>query len=535
MILLSPARPESLRAIRSTIWLISAIANTAGALLTFLYFQAIDPMPAGELSVRTVPAPAWLFFAGLMAVTFLVGSLVHRRVFGRLETWSERLARGADPAEVPADVRRQALDYPWQDAVLSFVIWLLAAFLIVLWAWSFGGFAASMPRLLAGVVGVGGVLTTAIFYFSADLVWRRAIPCFFADGRLSSTPGFRLPVLGRLLIVLLLIGLWPLALLAHLSIQRARALAGAPNPEAILANLVTLEIFVVGVALAAGVGMAVFLTRSIVGPLQTLQAAMARVEQGDLAVAVPVTTSDELGYLAERFNAMTAGLRQGELLRTLLNLYVSPEVAREVVQHGARLGGRLVECSVLFSDIRDFTGLSERLPAADLIALLNRYMGAVVAVVVAEGGMVNKFGGDSLLAVFGTPLNPAEDHAARAVRCAMAMRRALADFNRAQTESGGPTLRIGVGIATGPAIAGNVGGSERIEYTVIGDTVNLASRLQALTKDLGVDVLVSAPTYASAASVLSIEGTSLPAVSVRGKSEPVAAYALRYSPAEGGA
>jgi adenylate cyclase len=130
------------------------------------------------------------------------------------------------------------------------------------------------------------------------------------------------------------------------------------------------------------------------------------VEQNDFSAKVLVTTHDELGYLGEHFNLMTNGLRQGELLRNLLNLYVSPEVAREAMEKGALLGGQTALCTVLFSDIRGFTSLSEHMPPAELIEMLNQYMSVMIDATTHCGGFVNKFGGDSLLAVFGTPSTP---------------------------------------------------------------------------------------------------------------------------------
>jgi adenylate cyclase len=223
---------------------------------------------------------------------------------------------------------------------------------------------------------------------------------------------------------------------------------------------------------------------------------------------------------------MTAGLRQGEMLRNLLNLYVSPEVAREALEHGARLGGKQVDCTVLFSDIRAFTSLSEQLDPTVLIDLLNRYMVVMVEVIIENGGIVNQFGGDSLLAVFGTPLNPSEEHAACAVRAAQGMQRALVAFNEAQRTRHSPTLQIGIGLATGPVIAGNVGGRERIEYTVIGDTVNLASRLQDKTKELDADILLSQQTFDQASQHMPLQARRLPPVPVKGKRETVVVYTL---------
>jgi adenylate cyclase len=239
-----------------------------------------------------------------------------------------------------------------------------------------------------------------------------------------------------------------------------------------------------------------------------------------------VTTNDELGYLSERFNSMTDGLRQGERLRELFGLYVSSEVAQAAVETGAGLGGELVNCSVMFSDIRDFTTLSEQMPPRRLVELINRYMTAMVSVIVNHGGVVTRFGGDSILAVFGTPLNPMSDHADRAVRTAIGMRQALAAFNQEETAARLPALESGIGIASGPVIAGNVGGKERIEYTVMGDAVNLAARLEDKTKDTGFPILVSDETYRALNEVSDVSARSLTDVQIKGKRGRVTVYAL---------
>ena len=336
-----------------------------------------------------------------------------------------------------------------------------------------------------GITGVGGVLTSAIIYFAADLEWQKALPFYFQNHSIRAVQAVRLSLLTRLLIVLFLIGPYPVLLLAYLAFTRMQLITAAPQPATVIANLEIALIFVAGLSILAGLLLVSLMSHGLTNPLKRLSAAMQRVEQRDFEVRVPITTNDEIGYLSEGFNIMAAGLQQGELLRNLLNVYVSPEVAREAIEHGTQLGGTLVECSVLFSDIRNFTGLSESLPPTQLIELLNRYMSAMVEVVIAHGGIVNKFGGDSLLAVFGTPLNPIEFHAAAAIRSGLEMHAALDRFNDIQRLIAAIELHIGIGIATGPVIAGNVGGQGRIEYTVIGDTVNLAARLQSLTKETG--------------------------------------------------
>ena len=494
------------------------LINLLGALALHFYFSVIDPLPTGQEPLRAIDRIGLIVFGVVMSLTFIAGFVWSRKREARIAKWYERLRNGALAAEAPMNVRRDVLNAAWQATTLTAFMWVSLGSLTAILSPGF--------RFFLGVTGVGGLLTTAMTYFVQDLLWRPVIPLFFPDGDLSGVRAFRLPVLGRLLVVFLLVGIYPPTILVNLTWQRAQALLTATNPQVVLDNLFFLQIFILCASVVASVGLAVFMSRGIVGPLDTLQEAMKRVEQNDLDAQVPVTSNDELGYLGERFNQMTAGLRQGEMLRNLLNLYVSPEVAREALEHGARLGGKRVECTVLFSDIRGFTSLSERLPPEVLIDLLNRYMVAMVEVVVEKGGMVNKFGGDSLLAVFGAPLNPSEDHAACAVRAAQGMQRALAAFNETQRLHHSPRLKIGIGVATGAVIAGNVGGRERIEYTVIGDTVNLASRLQDKTKELDVDILLSQQSFQHASRYMSLQASSLPSVSVKGKREPVAVYAI---------
>src|SRR5262249_51672040 len=156
-----------------------------------------------------------------------------------------------------------------------------------------------------------------------------------------------------------------------------------------------------------------------------------------------------------------------------------------------------VNASVLFADIRGFTAMSERMKPAEVVALLNRYVAAVEPAIRKERGWINKFGGDSILAVFGAPV-PEPEHAALAVRAALGMRRALTAFNVDEQKLSGEKIEIGIGIHTGEMVAGSLGCSDRMEYSVIGDVVNVASRLQSLTKDLGVKTLISEDSRAAA-------------------------------------
>lgn len=347
----------------------------------------------------------------------------------------------------------------------------------------------------------------------------------------------RTSIVARLVGAFILASLLPIGTLAAVAIYESRERSGGAEDEHAEAeggetiagvSTAALELAVAAVSLVLAVVVALVIARTLVRPLKELEQAIARVEAGDLAVRARVDGGDELGRLAAAFNDMVVGLERENVIRDLFGQYVTPELAAAAIEHRGRLDGQLVTSSVLFADIRDFTGISEAMPASELITMLNRYFDRMTRVIVESGGLVNKFGGDSLLAVFGSPLNPTHDHAHRAARAALEMEAALREFNAEQREMFLPEIMIGIGVASGDVVAGNVGSEAKLEYTVIGDAVNVASRLQALTKELGVSVLFSADTARMAPDVARF--VSLGEVNVRGKARPVQVLGIAREP-----
>jgi adenylate cyclase len=185
------------------------------------------------------------------------------------------------------------------------------------------------------------------------------------------------------------------------------------------------------------------------------------------------------------------------------------------------LGGETLTVTILFTDIRSFTTISEKMDAQALVALLNEYFTEMVGIVMSEDGVVDKYIGDAIMCVFGAPV-PKPDDAVRAVRAAARMRTALVHLNERLEKRGLGPLKTGIGIHTGEVVAGNIGSEARMEYTVIGDAVNVASRLESNTKDLGVNVLISDDTWALVKDEIATKAVK--ELTVKGRARPVLTY-----------
>jgi adenylate cyclase len=262
--------------------------------------------------------------------------------------------------------------------------------------------------------------------------------------------------------------------------------------------------------------LTIMLSNSISQPIGELREAAYKVGAGQLETRVPVVTTDETGDLARAFNEMAAGLQERERIRETFGTYVDRDVAEHILREGTSLEGEEVELTAMFLDIRDFTGYAERSPAPEVVSTLNRLFERIVPIVHDHGGHVDKFVGDGLLAVFGAPRRQ-HDHADQALAAACEIGAAVAD-------EFGDALRVGIGLNSGTVVAGNVGGAGRLEFSVIGDAINVAARVESATRKTGDTVLVSENTHR-----LLIDGAGeleeRPAVPLKGKSEAIALYA----------
>jgi adenylate cyclase len=272
------------------------------------------------------------------------------------------------------------------------------------------------------------------------------------------------------------------------------------------------------VSAAISMWLSLVLADAVSGPIIDLRNATRRVGAGDLTVRVPVVSTDETGQLAASFNAMVAGLGEREQLHEAFGAFVDPALTERVLAEGTHLRGEEVDASVLFLDVRGFTTFAESVAAHEVVATLNRLYEAVVPVILRHGGHANKFIGDGLLAVFGAPERHA-DHAARAVAAA----REIAELVR---DGLGGELRVGLGVNSGRVVVGTIGGGGRRDFTVIGDPVNTAARVEAATRLTGDDILITESTLRG----LGPHGDDFeerPSAPLRGKTATVRLYAPR--------
>jgi adenylate cyclase len=274
------------------------------------------------------------------------------------------------------------------------------------------------------------------------------------------------------------------------------------------------------VVLALSLIAVVLLARSVTRPILDLATRVRRIEGGDYGQSVDVSGKDEISQLAGSVNNMASGLAEKERVRDLLGKVVSHEIAEELLSKEIELGGEERIVTVLFADIKGFTTLCETSAPQAVLTLLNRYLSEITKVIEDNHGVVDKYTGDSVMALFGAPLTRPND-AENAVRAALAIQQCMVDLNAINRNAGLAMMETGIGVHTGLVVAGNLGSQNRLNYTVIGDSVNLSARLEGLTRKYNTGNIVSGTCLQHAPDFVYQE---LDLVQVAGKSEPVRIY-----------
>ncbi|WP_216694441.1 adenylate/guanylate cyclase domain-containing protein [Dietzia psychralcaliphila] len=446
-------------------------ANIIGAVFVFAFLRFVLPMDR-FLDLDQFRFLNQYLFIGYLVLAFIGGVIASTLLLLPVL----RVDRSGE--EFGGAIRNRALRLPFHQALISGAMWLIGTFVFVV------ANVGHSPRL-ALVVGVtsilGGTTTCLISYLQAERIMRPITVRALAHGVPANrhVPGVRrriflgwalttvIPVAG---ILLILTGQWV-------------GLFG-DDPGHILVALAVMASVAV-IAGAIGMGL---VSDSIADPVREMQAGVGRVKKGDLEARVTIYDSSEIGRLGQGFNEMVTGLQEREAIQDLFGRYVGEDVARNALERGTELGGQERQVAVLFVDLTGSTEFAAAHEPAEVVAVLNEFFRIAVEAVDTNGGYINKFQGDALLAVFGAPLE-VENEAGRALRAARALQSQLAGLS---------PLSAGIGVSYGTVIAGHIGHAKRFEYTVIGDPVNEAARLTTLAKSEQGHVLASAAAIRNA-------------------------------------
>lgn len=366
----------------------------------------------------------------------------------------------------------------------------------------------------ANALCLGGI-TFVFTYYALDYINRsRIIGRYLAYRNLSEITGvFRPSVTVRFFIFYFSVAVLPVLIVSQMLARSALSASGFLTLPVILFPVATLSV---------GVVLSWLLARAFERPLVEMKTAVLAIQQGSFNPQLAATSTDELGLLAEGINHMATGLREKEFMKETFGKVVAPAVRDHLLKGNLQLGGEMRVATVLFCDLRGFTALSEQLTPAQVVEMLNIHFDTMSRCIETEGGLINKFIGDAIMAIYNVPL-PYADHAARAYRSSLSMLDSLSAMNAGFSARGLPPLKIGIGLHTGEVLAGNIGSSSRLEYTVIGDTVNVASRIEGLCKETGRALLISEATVAEMNQSEALE--VLGEFPIRGREKPIRIYA----------
>jgi adenylate cyclase len=483
-------------------WVIAlavVVTNVGGAVAVLVLTLLVIPLPSGNVAALS----SYVLAAGIyVVIAVTVGVVVGVRGQAPLMNW---LATGGP--STPA-LRARVLQAPLRLFWLQWWLWLGAA---IAFALSEARHSSERAAWIGIIVALTGLTTASLSYLSVERLLRPAAvramvgadPGELGHGRgvalravLAWATGCGIPVAG-----LLVLGV--------------RAMLPS---DVTVTQLAFATVVLTATGLVIGSRSVVVASRATADPITGVAQAMTRVHDGDFGTRVPVYDGTEIGRLQLGFNEMVAGLAEREQIRAAFGTYVDPAIAEHLLREGTDLAGEEVELSMLFVDIRDFTGFAEKTPAAEVVRTINRMFERAVPIIRDHGGHVDKFVGDGLLAVFGAPQR-LPNHAAAAVSAAQAI------ANAVEAEFRG-SLSVGIGVNTGTVVAGNVGGAGRFEFSVIGDPVNVAARIEAATRQTGDTILIAGRTL-DLLDDGSVRVEKRPDVVLKGKSGAVSLFAVQ--------
>ena len=433
--------------------------------------------------------------------------------------------------EVPADLkvkgRRRLINLPFYLALTLIALWGVAPDIAAGITHLLGYLDLKTGFSISGRASMVALISSGACFFLAERYSRnRLIPLFFPQGRLSEQKkSIRFSIALRIHLNYAVGTLVPLLILVvtleiirwELDLTEITAQEFAWDFQVFVMVLAAIFIF-------GAFRLNQLVARSILNPLENMLEVVDQVHRGDYGTRVKVVTNDELGLLGDASNEMIRGLAERQKLRAEFGRYITPQIRDEILSGRIPLNGEHREATLLFSDLRDFTPFVENHRADEVISGMRAYFTAMHRAIAKYDGLVLQFVGDEIEAVFGVPV-PYPEHPDKAVLAALQMRRNLEELNQERKKRGRPVFGHGIGIHTGTVLAGNSGSEDQSAYSLIGSTVNVASRIQGLTREFGCDILVSRRTASRLEGEFALR--ELPPRMVKGYSKEVHLYRLQ--------
>jgi adenylate cyclase len=466
------------------------------------------------------------FFLFYPLVLLLVGLLQYRAQYPIQRFFS--LGASGKP-ETPALIekaRRRLLNLPLIIALMNVAVYVLVPGCMVLSFYFIQEVPAKTCLFIYFRAFMIGLITASLsFFLIEDYSRKLLVPRLFPEGRLAATPRtFKIPIARRIRALYGAGTLNPMILLVGTLVFTALEARGTPVPiESFVRDMLVFTLILCAIFVILAFRLNSLVQNSIRNPIEEMLRVVDKVKNGDFTQRIQVLSNDEIGRLGDAGNSMVAGLAEREQIRDTFGKYVTPQIRDQILSGRIPLHGERQTATLLFSDLRDFTSYVEANEPEEVIQSMREYFTAMQAAIRNYDGLVLQYVGDEIEAVFGVPLKTG-DHADRAVQAALDMRRNMEELNRKRARLGKTPFRHGIGIHTGPVLAGNTGSDDRLSYALIGDTVNIASRIEGLTKTLQWDILVSeeAAGRLSGAFPLKNEGPQ----AVKGFSKPIVVHKL---------
>ena len=431
------------------------------------------------------------------------------------------------PDEWAARARRRLINLPFISIAVNVGMWLVLPLLVFLPLIVLGFFDTRTGMVFSARAFMVGLVSSHIAFYRIESYSRKTvIPFFFPRGGLAEVKGAaRISIYRRIRMFFRLGSVVPGAIL----LVTLFTLQWSLDQTVISAQdygrgIIRFTILLSAIFFMMSGALNRLVSKSISEPLDKILEQVDKIRKGDYSSSIRVVSNDEIGMLGDEANRMIRGLAERETIRSAFGKYVTPEIRDEILSGRIPLAGERRDATVLFSDLRNFTPFVESNPPEEVIAGMRTYFTAMHGAIRRQGGLVLQFVGDEIEAVFGVPL-PMEDHADAALRAAIDMRHALADLNKERLAEGKPAFVHGIGIHSGTVLAGNTGSEEQLAYTLIGNTVNVASRIQGLTKELACDILVSRETLKRLRKSYRTEAHA-PRL-IKGYSKPVTVYGVK--------